>query len=169
MNDDGDPQRPGGEPIYSQTFRFAGVELKPGEDAQALGRKVTRSRIVFELLINGVASVIVGLVPLLGERFLASTGLYDLPSPYPYLTHGLPLFYIGWAMYWGIRDWLLTTSLDEHHPLGRFMNAVLSAHGWLGGALIRVIVAYGSLTAYILLGGGVYGFCKLVRQFRRIE
>jgi len=166
MRDVSRPQTPRLESASGQTFRFGGVELKSDDDAHDKVREQVLRRVKIELWVNSIGAMLVGSIPLFLERWLATTGLVDLPSPYPYWSRGLLLFYIGWAMYWGIRDAVNATALDKHHPLDGFISGVMNLHWMIGGYGLRFVLCGVVLISYNLLGGGIYGFYKLVQHSR---
>ena len=153
-------QGPEEETMRPRPFTFAGVQLGAGEDSRDLVEKVVRARVRRELWFNLTGSVLAGTLPVLVERSLVAIGFIQ-DSPYSYLSRGLPLFYVGWAMYWGIRDAAVALALDEDHPLHGLIDVVKLDNGLPGVAFIQIVVI-----VYNLLGGGIYGFYKLVRQSR---
>ena len=160
MNHPAELQSAEEEAICPRPFSFAGVELGSGDDPRDLVEKIVRGRVRRELWLNLIGSVLAGTLPVLAERWLVAIGFIQ-NSPYFYVSRSLPLFYFGWAMYWGIRDAVLTFALDQDHPLHGLVRAVDFDHGLIGVALINIFVI-----VYNLLGGGIYGFHKLVRQSR---
>ncbi len=162
-------QWPKREPVNRRTFRFAGVELKPEDDPRLVSGEALQKQAKRELWRNSIGSLVAGAIPLLGEKWLAHVGLYDLPSPYPLVRHGLLLFYIGWAMYWGVRDCVNATLMDEDRAANRFLEAVINPRmQHLLGAFGIFAVAFAGLIVYNLLGGGIYGFYTLLRQSRTL-
>jgi hypothetical protein len=165
MGDDGGFYEPGRQPVRDGTFRFAGVELKPEDDPQEVSAKALQKQAKRELWKNSIGSVIAGLIPILIELWLAKAGLYDLPSPYHFLRDGLPLFYIGWAMYWGIRDCVNAELMNQDRAANRFLDAALRIR-WLRllGVGDSIFLAFAFLIVYNLFGGGIYGFYIVMRQ-----
>ena len=130
------------EPINERPFRFAGVELGPGDKVQDKLRGLARG----DLLKNSIRSILIGtvfaLLLLYAEKFLRDPDieyLSPLPDPYPYVSHGLPwfliFFYIGWALYWGVFDCLNAEIMDEEHGanrvIGRLGNFTGRALPWM--------------------------------------
>ncbi|MGO4883208.1 MAG: hypothetical protein ACLP59_20670 [Bryobacteraceae bacterium] len=175
------------EPINERPFRFAGVELGPGDKVQDKLRGLARG----DLLKNSIRSILIGtvfaLLLLYAEKFLRDPDieyLSPLPDPYPYVSHGLPwfliFFYIGWALYWGVFDCLNAEIMDEEHGanrvigrLGNFTGRALPWMSVMAGSAPVGLAAYGIIALqvciivlYSLFGGGVYAFYKLLRQSR---
>ncbi len=163
MNEEELSEKTADEAAYRPTFRFAGVELQPDDDPNDLSRKAVQGRVKGELWVNSIGSVLLGIAPLIVERWLATRGLTHVPSPYPWLSRGLPLFYVGWAMWWGVRDSVHASTMDERHPLNDFTDGVARLQ-WILGAGGVMIVCAASLIIYNLLGGGIYGLFKLIQK-----
>lgn len=140
MGDAGKFQWPRREPEDPRTFRFAGVELKPEDDPQLISGEVLQRQAKRELWMNSIGSIVAGAIPLLIERWLAHIGLVDLPSPYTLFSRGLLLFYIGWAMYWGIRDCVNATMMDEHRAANKFLDGLLGLRTLHGPTNFIIVV-----------------------------
>jgi hypothetical protein len=150
MGDGERPQVPTDEPVYRPSFHFAGVEIKPDDDPRAMVREQILRRVRGQLWVNSIGSVFLGLVPLFILSFV-SVGL------------GLLGFYIGFSLWWGIRDAVHASTMDEHHPLSGFIEGVFGIQ-WILGGLGVILVSAVAFIAYNLLGGGVYGLYKLIRK-----
>jgi hypothetical protein len=165
-----------GNPQKSKyAFRFAGVELRPEENSQ----DAIRAQAKDDLRKNSIMSVVVGagatVALIIGEQSFNDVGFlwYRLPAQYPYISHGLLFFYIGWATYYGARDCINANLMDEEHGANRAVGGVF---GWIReiqmsfgalGVYATVILVGAALIVYNLLGGGIYGFYKLLRDSRK--
>ena len=149
------------------TFRFAGVELNAGDDAEAISRRQIERTARRDLIVNTTISIAVGAALLAIEGVLAKTGLYDHPSPKAYLAIRVLIFYVGWALYWGQRETAMAVTLDEPNPLDYFFGKFLNLPAFLRVGLIQVVVFLAGHILYDLLGGGMYGFYRCIRRAAR--
>jgi len=158
MGDADGPHEPGGgpAPARSQTFRFAGVELKPDDNPQ----EIIRGQFKAALWKNSIGSILAGALSI----YIYRSVIGALASPYSFLIY-VPFFYLGWAMYWGIRDCMNAEMMGEQRAFNKFFFRMDS----LPGTRLKLLGVFGMfvvLIAYNLLGGGVYGFYKLIRQVK---
>src|ERR1017187_5745800 len=161
MAESTNPESRADRPSRQETFRFAGVELRPEDSPQEKIRDLAAA----ELWKNSVGSILIGVglasALLYTEKLLADVEFlsYRLPEPYPYFSHGLPwfllFFYIGWALYWGIRDCLNADMMGEQHGANRFLGGLADAQNralpwmrWLGANTIA-LGAYGVMVVMI--------------------
>ena len=157
-----------------QVFRFAGVELRPEESTKDKIRDLARG----DLWKSSVRSILVGaalalVLVFLHKLLIESIALAELrqPGPYPYFTHGLLFFYIGWALYWGMHGCLNAHLMDDQHGVNRFLGGLwgglrrarLDRVDWAAYAAAAASIIL--LVVYSLLGGGIYEFCREIRRF----
>ncbi len=118
MLDDGTENGEAAAPAaeIESTFPFASVPSGAEREAIEISRTMRLRKARRELTFNGMASVVAGVAPFVMEQWLSVRGLLRLPSPYPHFTRDPLLFYVGWALYWGFRDFAIGLRGDGRKP-----------------------------------------------------